>query len=171
MQYRTIYDIAAQGYEEWFWAYISAGFVAATLIVFIFFRSWKHRKILLFVTCGLSVVTFGIPYWDYNHLKSKLEAPDCLKAEGIVTGYWEKIWRDKDASNKWQNYHYESFMVNNVKFGYYIRGGGSAAGFQNNNAIRIPIRNGMYMRVHYYDEPVITNGTVNNRILKLEVAP
>ena len=171
MQYRTIYDIAAKGYEEWFFAYISAGFAIATLIVFLFFRTWKHRKVLLIISCAIVAITFVLPYWDYNRLKKKLESDDCLKAEGIVTGYWEKIWRDKDASNKWQNYHYESFMVNNVKFGYYIRGGGSAAGFQNNDSIRIPIRDGMYMRVHYYDEPVITDGTVNNRILKLEVAP
>ncbi|MGA0556915.1 hypothetical protein ACO2Q8_09715 [Larkinella sp. VNQ87] len=170
MQYTTVYDIAAEGYEEWLFAYISAGFVLATLIVFLFFRTWKHRKILLIVTCVLTVVTVGIPYFDYTHLKSKLESPDCLKAEGLVSGHWEKKWRDKDASNKWQNYHYEGFRIDTVTFGYYIKGSGSAAGFQNNGETQLPIRDGMRMRVHYYAEPVITDGTVTNRILKIEVA-
>ncbi|RRB03802.1 hypothetical protein [Larkinella rosea] len=170
MHYHTVYDIAAKGYEEWLMAYIAAGLATATLVVFLFFRTWKHRKILLTVFCVFTAVAVALPYWDYTRLKKKLESNDCLKTEGIVTGYWEKKWRDKDASNKWHDYHYEGFTVNSVKFGYYITGGGSAAGFQNNDAVRVPIRDGMRMRVHYYDEPIITDGTVDNRILKIEVA-
>lgn len=170
MQYRTIYDIAARGYDGWLFGYIAAGLAAATIIVFLFFRSWKHRYVLLTISSVFTAVAFIMPYWDYTRLKKKLESDDCLKTEGAVTSYWEKKWRDKDASNKWQNYHYESFTVNSVKFGYYITGGGSAAGFTNGATVQIPIRDGMKMRVHYYDEPVITDGTVNNRILKLEVA-
>ncbi|MFC5411297.1 hypothetical protein ACFPMF_18390 [Larkinella bovis] len=169
MQYTTVYDLAAEGYEEWLWAYISAGFVVATLIVFLFFRSWKYRYGFLTITSILVAVTFGIPYWDYTHLKNKLEAPDCLKAEGRVSGHWEQEWRDRKADGKWQNYQYEGFKVDTVTFGYYIRGGGSAAGFQNNGDTKIPIRDGMQMRIHYYAEPVITDGTIKNRILKIEV--
>jgi hypothetical protein len=170
MQYRTIYDIAANGYDGWLFAYIAAGFSAATLIVFLFFRSWKHRYVLLTISCAIVAIGFILPYWDYNRLKNKLESANCLKAEGLVLGHWEKKWRDKDASNKWRDYHYEGFTINSVKFGYYITGGGSAAGFTNGATVQIPIRDGLKMRVHYYDEPVITDGTVNNRILKLEVA-
>lgn len=170
MKYTTIYDIAARGYEQGFWAYICSGLVVANLIVFFFFRSWQYRTGFLTVSCLVLAITFILPYWDYSRLKKKLVTNDCNKVEGVVTQYWEKKWRDKRADGKWQDYHYEGFTIGGVTFGYYIQGGGGAAGFENTAKPRFMFRDGMMMRVHYYAEPVITGGTVKNRILKLEVA-
>ncbi|WP_128547873.1 hypothetical protein [Larkinella soli] len=168
MKYTTVYDISARGYEEWLWAYISAGLALATLIVFLFFRNWQYRYGLLTVAGIVILITFVIPFWDYNRLKKMLDSGDCRKAEGPVTRQWEKKWWDR-KDGKTRSFHFEGFTVGNVDFGYYIQGGGSAAGFQNNDSVRVPIKEGMFMRVHYYPEPVITNGTVDNRILKIEV--
>ena len=82
-------------------------------------------------------------------------------------GYQEKEWTERyDGKN--HHYSYEGFWVDTVPFSYFRNV--EMPGFTNTAPVQYPIRDGLPVRIHYIPERQITDGSITNRIVKLEVA-
>lgn len=164
MSYQTVFDISTDNYKEWPYLIITIGLVFANVIVFFFFRESGFRFPLLAISALVVLFTFLVPYWDYSRLKNAFLQQKYQVVEGKVENYWQKEWYDR---LKKRSFSYESYTINGITFSYYRSV--AAAGFHNDGANRLPIRNGMIMRIYYLPEKQVDNGKIINRILKLEV--
>ncbi len=162
MYYHTLFDISTAGYKEWEFALISALLVAANGVVLLFFRKVRFRNALHVVSAVVVFVSFCIPYWDHTRLLQAYRNHDYRVAEGKIEHYWQREWYDRRRK---QTNRQEGFTVDGVAFAY---ARGAEAGFTNHQDPRIPLRNGMILRVSYVADQQLDRDAVEYRILKLE---
>jgi hypothetical protein len=162
MQYHTLFDISTAGYKEWEFAIISGLLVAANGVVLLFFRRARFRVSLHVVSAIVVLVSFCMPYWDYSRLVRAYRNREYRMAEGRVEHYWEREWYSR---LKKQTYRQEGFTVDGVRFAYSRT---AEAGFTNHQDPRIPLRDGMVLRVSYVADPQLDSDKPVYRILKLE---
>lgn len=163
MHYTTIYDLWAQPLINWRSLVLPFGLAAAALVAAYFSRPGSGRTGLLVFSVAAVVVSVGIPSFDQYQLKRHKP----LTAEGPIVGYWEKEWVERrDGKNN--SYSYEAFQVDTVSFGYYRNVG--MAGFHNGEAERVPLHDGLFVRIQYVPERQLDDGRTINRIVKLEIS-
>jgi hypothetical protein len=168
--YRTIYDIAAEGYKEWPYIIFSLALFAVCAGLYVYLK--RKRKSLLFfyaalvLSCIFALVSCGMTYWDYSRLKAALEENRCQITEGEVSEYWTRVITTRERMRSTRTW--ESFKVGNVQFGYYREV--VAAGFRNAGKEAFLLRDGMKLRIHYVSDQLLDADGVENRILKLEAA-
>jgi hypothetical protein len=162
MQYHTLFDISTAGYKEWQFAIISGLLVAANVVVLLFFRRATFRKSLHVVSAIVVFVSFCIPYWDHTRLVRAYLNNNYQVAEGKMENYWQREWYDKRRK---QTNRQEGFTVGGVRFAY---ARSAEAGFTNHQDPRIPLRDGMTLRVCYVAQPQLDSDDPVYRILKLE---
>jgi hypothetical protein len=162
MQYQTLFDISTAGYKEWEFAIISAVLVAANGVVLLFFGRARFRVALHVMSAIVVAVSFCMPYWDHSRLVQAYQNRAYQVAEGQVENYWEREWYSR---RKKQTYRQEGFTVGGVRFAY---SRSAEAGFTNHQDPRIPLRNGMILRVSYVADQQLDRDAVEYRILKLE---
>ncbi|MBD2705798.1 hypothetical protein IC229_34685 [Spirosoma sp. BT702] len=163
MPYTTIYDLAAQPVLNWRSLVLPLALAVAASIIACFTRQNAGRYGLfafVFITVLVSVV---MPYWDRYQLLHK----EPRLAEGVITNHWEKEWT-KQVNGKKQWYSYESFQVNTVTFGYFRNV--VMAGFHHEEMAKIPLHDGLAVRIHYVPEQQMDESSVLNRIVKFELA-
>lgn len=168
MSYTTIYDISTEAYDAWLWAGIAGIMLLVSGYWFVFRPTMKLRWWWLGFAVVATLVLFVIPYWDHNRLQQALLNKTCKVVEGPVMKHWENKWAVK-ARNGYDRKHYEDFTVQAVEFGYFIRGA-QQAGFTNSGDKQIPIYDGQQVRIHYITDKQIDDGSLQQRILKLEIA-
>lgn len=171
MKYKTVYDISTAPYDGWIWFILLGVFVVVILYSFGVFTTAKPGLYLQrYWVVGFGVVIAliaAMSYWDFNRLRSRLMANDCQQLNGVIQGHWEKKWAVK-ANIGYDRKHYEGFSVNGVSFGYYINEA-EHAGFQNGGPTQIALPDGLPVRIWYITDKHIDDGTLENRILKLDV--
>lgn len=163
MSNRVVYDILDQQFGGW-----SFLFVAVCLGVFVFVlslatqygvfpstlgRSKNMTAITGYVT-ALFILIFGMlgvftSYQTFSGYKALRAAEVDAVVEGCIEDFSPKITRSRGEL--------ESFSVDGRRFVY--SGGQTNTGFQQTVAEGGPMREGLYLRVHYY----------GNVILKLEI--
>lgn len=161
--YKTLYDLSAQPSANRGLVLMAIGLVVATMIAFAISRFPFLQYSLLSFTVLVSIFGIVMPCWDRHRLKNKLAASSCRVVEGTITNHWENEWYDSDSDSR---NSYEAFQVGNVSFGYYRSV--EMAGFHNQEGNTITIRDGMTVRIHYVPERQLDDGSVQNRIVKLE---
>lgn len=177
MHYTTVYNIATQPYDGWIWFILAGVFLVLILVSFGVFNTpvpglnTPSLYPIRYWVVGFAVVIAGIAalsYWDFSRLQKNLQTNDCQRLDGVIQGHWEKKWveGDRSKSSNWK--HYEGFTVNTVSFGYFINAA-EHAGFQNSDSVQIPLYDGLPVRIHYITDKHIDDGTLENRILKLEI--
>jgi hypothetical protein len=147
MQYHTLFDISTAGYKEWEFAIISGLLVAANGVVLLFFRRAKFRVSLhvvsaIVVGCPAACRTGTIPGWC-----GPTGTASTGMAEGRVEHYWEREWYSR---LKKQTYRQEGFTVDGVRFAYSRT---AEPALPNHQDPRIPLRDGMVLRVSYVADP------------------
>ncbi len=173
MDYTTIYDISTVPYDGWIWFILMGVFLLLMLYSFGVFTADKpglYPQRYWVVGFGVVIaIIAGISYWDFNRLRNRLIANDCTQLDGVIEGHWEKKWADRDSNNKTRWRHYEGFTVKGVKFGYFV-GDAEHAGFQNADSVQVPLYDGLPVRLRYITDKHIDDGSLENRILKFEIA-
>ncbi|GAB3704932.1 hypothetical protein GCM10027592_36820 [Spirosoma flavus] len=163
VNYTTIYDLAAQPAFTWRTLVLPLGLAIAAATVACFTRHNAGRYGLFAFALIAVLVSVVMPYWDRNQLLRKQPK----LAEGVIHDHWEKEWT-KRVNGKKRRHSYENFQVNNVTFGYFRNV--VMAGFNNTDSPRFPLRDGLSVRIHYVPEQQLDDGSVLNRIIKLEIA-
>ncbi|MDQ3815578.1 MAG: hypothetical protein M3347_16810 [Armatimonadota bacterium] len=163
MNYKTVYDISEYGYHEWTTVIAAAVVFGVSLLLFFIFKISKKSLIWPCVTLLISIflaLMGAMTYWDYARLKNRLVEKKTQVVSGVIERHWErKVWRNKTTD------YYEGFTVNGVKFEYTVDH--SAAGFTNSQKEKVPLRDGLPVRVHYVKDELAGHSEL--RILKLEV--
>ncbi|RIV19124.1 hypothetical protein DYU11_26925 [Fibrisoma montanum] len=161
--YTTIYDLTSQSAISWRSLVLPFGLAVAATVCAYYARSSFSRFGLLGFAIIAVLVAVVIPAWDYYQLSR--QKPRMV--EGPVADYQEKEWTERyDGKN--HHYSYEGFWVNTIAFSYFRNV--EMAGFTNTEPVQYPIRDGLPVRIHYIPERQLTDGSVTNRIVKLEVA-
>ena len=163
MPYKIIYDLATQPAVTWRSVALAIGLALAALICAYSVRPGFGRNGLLAFSGIFVLVSVGLPLFDHYQLSHK--TPEVVT--GLVSAYWEKEWTTR-RGGKNQRHSYEAFRVNSISFGYFRHV--QMAAFTNTDPTKFPVRNGLAVRIHYLPERQLDDGTLTNRILKLEVA-
>jgi hypothetical protein len=155
MTFRTVFDIAREGYVAWWFPAIGLVFVFVgglfvlnpTLAILV--GIWGRQKLFSWVFLGFSVLwtvmIFGITYNEYRAAATALKEGQYSIAEGPVANF---------VSGPKQ----ESFTVGNRSFSY--SDSIVTAGFRQTASHGGPIHEGLYVRLTY----------VGNLIVRLEIA-
>jgi hypothetical protein len=151
LNYKTVFDVAQGGYQQW--GYTRAGAIIALVaaIMFVISLTLKPKPIRLnwFNWLMIVVVVFGL-FWTglvwrdthgaYASLRQDLIAGNCQVVEGTVDNF--------HPVTPGEIYH-EYFFVNGVKFDYsdYIE----SPGFHQTQKQGGPIHPGLRVRIHHRD--------------------
>ncbi len=167
MSYTTLFDVSTRPPLDWRSLVLPFGLALLAVLCFAFSRSSSAGRYFLLVFAALAVIVpVALPYWDHSRLTKALTTGQCAVAEGTLTGHWERKWTER-RNGKNNRLHYEGFRVGAVSFGYYRSR--DASDF--NNPDNFLFRDGLPVRIHYFPERQLDDGTVLNRIVKVEVQP
>jgi hypothetical protein len=166
MQYHTLFDITTAGYKDWLYVIVAAVVVVTSVVVtWVCYRMPKSKADLPFFWIFLSlamVLLAGIPYWDYRELLDAYRNKKYRVAAGKVENYWHEKGYNR---RKKETVEREGFTVGGVKFAYTLK---DQSAFTNQEAARVPFRNGMVLRVSYVPYPQFGSDESVNQIIKLE---
>jgi hypothetical protein len=165
MHYTVIFDIAQTKYEHWSDLGICFVFVAIAIGCWLQRRKantgWLSFSYSILMTLFLLVWSL-FPlfmvferYKNYQDIKAALQQSRCDVADGVVTNF------SHFSYGKRANCYCEIFSVNGKKFKHVD--GSQQNGFHQTGIIR----DGMQVRIYYYD----WHDTVNKDIARLEIAP
>jgi hypothetical protein len=175
MGYRTVFDLADNGFPFWPYVYVSAGLILVT--GFNLLRKSRRgertrvAKWFLAMAIVVALVAAVIPAWDYHRLSGRLARGETLVAEGEVSGHFVDTTRtrvpDSGKNSSWQmrTSTWEGFRVGDTEFGYHR--GMTHVGFLNGDDPPLEISDGMRMRLTYVIDAL--GGHHEQRILRVEV--
>lgn len=178
MRYTTVFDLALQPPFSRAWALLSAGFIAAGMVLGWVRRAkdrklaepperpwWSTARVFMIFGSIMAIVGVGLMSWDHWRLMKAITNGEARVVEGPVQSYGTE--RVRTANTKKQEYRtYERFYVgDSIWFGYYWDA--AMAGFYNQLDPRVAFKDGMRVRATYLyadgsDDPP--------RIVKLEIA-
>lgn len=150
--FKLYYDITKENFD-YFTLLVSI--LQPMLAFFLFYTMRKKGKIfvfLLYASCILGailIILHSLTILEYNDLKQRLIQNRCQVAEGIPQNF---NYRELGSHNK------ESFYLNGTKFEF-ADGLNNYLGFNVTAAHGGPIKDGVYIKIHYF----------KNHILKLEI--
>ncbi|MBK9175834.1 MAG: hypothetical protein IPM46_05740 [Flavobacteriales bacterium] len=178
MDFRIVYDIAAEPPFDIVAAWLAGGFIALGIAWRIVQRA-KDRKrldppkrggittprILIAFGVIIALIGIGLMGWDHWRLMKAISNGEAQVVEGPIQSWG--IERVRTARRDEYEYNiYERFYVgDSIWFGYYQNVG--QAGFHNGKGALVELRDGMLVRATY----LYADGKDNPpRIVKLEIA-
>jgi hypothetical protein len=159
LSFRTVFDIAAEGFRGWEDPAAIVAIILVAILVTWRLKIFENRRggtWVLFVSllmCGLAVVAGCLNWRDFVAARNAFLRGHFEIAEGLVTAF--KAALPPNAGHGEQLV--ERFAVNGIPFSYSEEGG--APGFHKTKILGGPIHEGEYVRISY----------VRNTILKLEI--
>jgi hypothetical protein len=165
MHYNVVFDITQAEFHHW--SDLAGGFVFIICAIGMFWFHWRRIRHVgwlhfsYFIFIGLFLILWSLfpfymffdGYRNYLDIKTAMQRSQCQIAEGVVTQFGHlPQWKGRGVGEK--------FAVNGKQFGY--RDGSAQNGF---HQIGI-VRNGMQVRIYYYDK----DDHINNDIARLEIA-
>ena len=166
MHYQVVFDITQTEFSHW--SALWFALAVAVFSVLVFGLTWRQKKrfgfrafifftslaIFLLVANGIASLLFGFSWHDYQQLKTATQSSQCKVVEGIVSNLRQgSFWGDGGEKG-----FGEMFSVGGQEFRCRSEGG-MQNGFHKANVVR----EGMQVRIHYYDD-------LNKAITRLEIA-
>jgi len=118
-----------------------------------------HWGAKFFLGAGILILMIsGLSRYEQYRIGQRTDAQTI---EGMVSGYWTKVERTKNASNTYNSSTWEGFSVNGVAFSYRL--GDEQNYFHNSGKRAIEMRDGLQLRIRY-----LPDGPNMNRIVRIE---
>lgn len=170
-----IFDAATVQFASYWGLLLPAATLAVML--FVLLRGGPRKWVFLLggVTIFLFLIAFVLPVADFHHVKAALTDGSAKTVEGVISMHERKTTKTWTGSSRGAGISsYNSYTTNTSEQFYvgqqwfWLRVGGmpSNASFTNAGDPPVSLRNGMRVRVTWFDDP--WNGD-ETRILKLEI--
>ncbi|MBT2188737.1 hypothetical protein [Sphingobium nicotianae] len=170
-----VFDAANARFDQ----YVLLLIPAAALLVTLFNAMRGRRKWALImggVTTLLFLIAFVLPVADYRHVRAALTDGSAKTIEGVISQHKRETTKSWTGSSRaaggvssfssYTTHTSEQFFVGRTWFWLCVGGFPSGASFTNAKDPPLPLRDGMRVRVTYFNDP--WNGE-ETRILKFEI--